>query len=61
MTPPKFSPQQARSVCDVLVPLAMAGQLGGPEHATQVAFLTGSMSPAVKPEVRDEVATVPGN
>jgi ATP-dependent DNA helicase RecG len=35
--------QHARSVCDVLGPLAMAGQLGGAEHATRVALLTGSV------------------
>ena len=49
--------QHARSVCDVLGPLAMAGQLGGAEHATRVALLTGSMSPAQKRQVRDEVAS----
>lgn len=48
--------QHARSVRDVLGPLAMAGQLGGAEHATRVALLTGSMSPAQKRQVRDEVA-----
>lgn len=49
--------QHARSVCDVLGPLAMAGQLGGAEQATRVALLTGSMSPAQKRQVRDEVAS----
>jgi ATP-dependent DNA helicase RecG len=48
--------QHARSVCDVLGPLAMAGQLGGAEGATRVALLTGSMSPQQKRQVRDEVA-----
>ena len=33
--------QHARSVRDVLGPLAMAGQLGGAEGATRVALLTG--------------------
>ena len=33
--------QHARSVRDVLGPLAMAGQLGGAERATRVALLTG--------------------
>ena len=49
--------QHARSVRDVLGPLAMAGQLGGAERATRVALLTGSMSPQQKREVRDEVAS----
>ena len=48
--------QHARSIRDVLGPLAMAGQLGGAENATRVALLTGSMSQAQKREVRDEVA-----
>ncbi len=48
--------QHARSVRDVLGPLAMAGQLGGAENATRVALLTGSMSSQQKREVRDEVA-----
>ena len=49
--------QHARSIRDVLGPLAMAGQLGGAEHATRVALLTGSMSAQQKREVRDEVAS----
>ncbi|WP_179475194.1 ATP-dependent DNA helicase RecG [Mycolicibacterium vinylchloridicum] len=48
--------QHARSIRDVLGPLAMAGQLGGEEAATRVALLTGSMSAAQKRQVRDEVA-----
>ena len=48
--------QHARSIRDVLGPLAMAGQLGGADRATRVALLTGSMSPQQKREVRDEVA-----
>ncbi len=48
--------QHARSVRDVLGPLAMAGQLGGAEAATRVALLTGSMSPQQKRQVRDDVA-----
>jgi ATP-dependent DNA helicase RecG len=48
--------QHARSVRDVLGPLAMAGQLGGVDGATRVALLTGSMSPQQKRQVRDEVA-----
>jgi ATP-dependent DNA helicase RecG len=49
--------QHARSVRDILGPLAMAGQLGGAERATGVALLTGSMSPQQKRQVRDEVAS----
>ncbi|MDT7732677.1 MAG: ATP-dependent helicase RecG, partial [Mycobacterium sp.] len=49
--------QHARSIGDVLGPLAMAGQLGGVDAATRVALLTGSMSAQQKREVRDEVAT----
>jgi ATP-dependent DNA helicase RecG len=49
--------QHARSIADVLGPLAMAGQLGGEDGATRVALLTGSMSVAQKRQVRDEVAT----
>ena len=48
--------QHARSVREVLGPLAMAGQLGGDDNATRVALLTGSMSPQQKRQVRDEVA-----
>jgi ATP-dependent DNA helicase RecG len=48
--------QHARSVQDVLGPLAMAGQLGGAENATRVALLTGSMSAQQKKQVRGEVA-----
>jgi len=49
--------QHARSIVDVLGPLAMAGQLGSDEGATRVTLLTGSMSAAQKRQVRDEVAT----
>ena len=49
--------QHARSIRDVLGPLAMAGQLGGADGATRVALLTGSMSPQQKREVRDEVTS----
>jgi ATP-dependent DNA helicase RecG len=47
--------QHARSVREILGPLAMAGQLGGAEGATGVALLTGSMSPQQKRQVRDRV------
>ncbi len=49
--------QHARSVRDILGPLAMAGQLGGAEGGTAVALLTGSMSAQQKRQVRDEVAS----
>jgi ATP-dependent DNA helicase RecG len=49
--------QHARSVGDVLGPLAMAGQLGGADNATSVALLTGSMSAQQKKQVRAEVAS----
>jgi ATP-dependent DNA helicase RecG len=49
--------QHARSIQDVLGPLAMAGQLGGADQATRVALLTGSMSAQQKREVREEVAS----
>ncbi|OBB15892.1 ATP-dependent DNA helicase RecG [Mycolicibacterium setense] len=49
--------QHARSVRDVLGTLAMAGQLGGAEHGTRVALLTGSMTPQQKREARGEVAS----
>ncbi len=49
--------QHARSMREVLGPLAMAGQLGEAEHATRVALLTGSMTPAHKRAVRDEIAS----
>ncbi len=48
--------QHARSVRDIMGPLAMAEQLGGAEGATRVALLTGSMSAAQKRQVREEVA-----
>ena len=49
--------QHARSIRDVLGPLAMAGQLGGAEGGTRVALLTGSMTPQHKRRVRGEVAS----
>jgi ATP-dependent DNA helicase RecG len=49
--------QHARSIRDVLGPLAMAGQLGGADGATRIALLTGSMSAQQKSAVRDEVAS----
>ena len=49
--------QHARSIRDVMGPLALAGQLGGAEGATRVALLTGSMSAQQKKQVRDEIAS----
>jgi len=49
--------QHVRSICDVLGPLGMAGQLGGAENATRVALLSGSMTAAQKKQVRAEVAS----
>ena len=50
--------QHARSVRDVLGPLAMAGQLGGADERDTGTLLTGSMSTQQKRQVRDEVASV---
>jgi len=36
--------QHCRSIASMLGPLAMAGQLGGAEHATRLTLLTGSLS-----------------
>jgi len=49
--------QHLRSISDVLGPLAMGGQLGGPDDATRVVLLTGSMTAAQKKQVRAEVAS----
>ncbi|BBZ05135.1 ATP-dependent DNA helicase RecG [Mycolicibacterium chitae] len=49
--------QHARSIRDVLGPLAMAGQLGGDEDATGVALLTGSMSAAAKRDAREQISS----
>jgi ATP-dependent DNA helicase RecG len=38
--------QHYRSISSLLGPLAMAGQLGGAEHATRVTLITGSLSAA---------------
>jgi ATP-dependent DNA helicase RecG len=40
--------QHHRTVSQMLGPLAMAGQLGGAEHATRVALLTGSQGSAAR-------------
>jgi ATP-dependent DNA helicase RecG len=49
--------QHLLSICDVLGPLAMGGQLGGADHATRVALLTGSMTAAQKKQIRAEIAS----
>lgn len=49
--------QHLQSIRDVLGPLAMGGQLGGADDATQVALLTGSMSAAQKSQVRGEITS----
>ena len=49
--------QHLRSICDVLGPLAMGGQLGGTDNATRVALLTGSMTAAQKKQVRVEIVS----
>jgi ATP-dependent DNA helicase RecG len=49
--------QHLRSICDVLGPMAMAGQLGGADNATRVALLTGSMTAAQKKQVRAEIVS----
>ena len=48
--------QHARSIRDVLGPLAMAGQFGAEDGATRVALLTGSMTATQKRQVRGEVS-----
>ncbi|UVO12645.1 ATP-dependent DNA helicase RecG [Mycobacterium sp. SVM_VP21] len=48
--------QHARSIRDMLGPLALGGQLGGADNATAVALLTGSMSAAAKKQARAEIA-----
>lgn len=48
--------QHARSIRQVLGPLAMAGELGGEAGATRVALLTGSMTAQQKRRARDEIA-----
>jgi ATP-dependent DNA helicase RecG len=48
--------QHLRSIRDVLGPLAMAGQLGGADHGTRLALLSGSMTAAQKKQIRAEIA-----
>lgn len=47
--------QHVRSMRDMLGPLALGGQLGGADHATAVALLTGSMSAAAKKQARAQI------
>ncbi|WP_145047265.1 ATP-dependent DNA helicase RecG [Mycobacteroides abscessus] len=49
--------QHARSLRAMLGSLATAGELGAPDDATSIALLTGSMSPAVKKQIKADVAT----
>jgi ATP-dependent DNA helicase RecG len=47
--------QHAQSIRDMLGPLAMGGQLGGVDDATQLALLSGSLPPAQKKQVHAEI------
>jgi ATP-dependent DNA helicase RecG len=49
--------QHHRSISQLLGPLAMAGQLGGAEHATRVTLLTGSMGAAARRKALLEAAS----
>ncbi len=49
--------QHYRSIGQMLGPLAMAGQLGGAEHATRVALLTGSQGSAARRRALLEAAS----
>ncbi len=49
--------QHHRSISQILGPLAMAGQLGGAEHATRVALLTGSQGSAARRRALLEAAS----
>lgn len=49
--------QHARSIRQVLGPLAMAGELGGETDGTRIALLTGSMTAQQKRRARDEIAS----
>jgi len=49
--------QHHRSISQLLGPLAMAGQLGGAEHATRVALLTGSQGSAARRRALLETAS----
>jgi ATP-dependent DNA helicase RecG len=49
--------QHARSLRDLLGPLARAGELDGPEQATRVALLTGSLGAAARRTALAEAAS----
>ncbi len=49
--------QHNRSISQILGPLAMAGQLGGAEHATRVTLLTGSQGTAARRRALLEAAS----
>jgi ATP-dependent DNA helicase RecG len=49
--------QHQRSISQMLGPLAMAGQLGGAEHATRVTLLTGSQGSAARRNALLEAAS----
>ncbi len=49
--------QHFSTINRILGPLAAAGTLGGSEHGTRVALLTGSMSAATKREVLAEISS----
>ncbi len=49
--------QHARSLRELLGPLAQAGELGGPDVATRVALLTGSVQGAARRTALEEIAT----
>jgi ATP-dependent DNA helicase RecG len=49
--------QHHRSISQMLGPLAMAGQLGGAEHATRVTLLTGSVGSAARRRALLEAAS----
>ncbi len=49
--------QHYRSIMDLLGPLGMRGQLGGAEHATGVALLTGSSGAAARRQALSDTLT----
>ena len=49
--------QHARSLRELLGPLAQAGELAGPEVATRVALLTGSVQGVARRTALDEIST----
>jgi ATP-dependent DNA helicase RecG len=49
--------QHARSLRELLGPLATAGELGSPDVATRVALLTGSLGAAARRRALEEVAS----